>query len=295
MATSLALLPFLGAGQTHEWGIYQKTVAKGLNWMIRNQLPNGDLRAGLKTEAGMYSHGQGTIVLCEVLAMTGDQQFLKPAQTAINFIQTTQGSDGGWRYRLGQKGDTSMLGWQMMALQSAKLSGMNLQIDPNTLTEAGRFLDSAAVKRSTGYTAQAPLGTFYCYQRGRSPTEAMTAEAILCRMYLGAQRSDPRVRAAIAWLIDEHFPSKKNMNVYYWYYGSQVMHHYGGRNWRNWNLRVQTLLLESQTTKGPYTGSWSRKKFKWGSQGGRIYTTAMAICTLEVYYRHLPLFRKINL
>jgi hypothetical protein len=58
---------------------------------------------------------------------------------------------------------------------------------------------------------------------------------------------------------------------------------------------VQTLLLESQSTEGPHEGSWARKGFRWGGQGGRIYTTAMAICTLEVYYRHLPLFRKINL
>ena len=295
MGTALALLPFLGAGQTHEWGIYQKTVAKGLNWMIRNQQPDGDLRAGLRTEAGMYAHGQAAIVLCEILAMTGDQQFLTPAQHAIDFIATAQGPDGGWRYRPGQKGDTSVLGWQMMALQSAKLAGMNLQVAPETFTEAGRFLDSVTVRRANGFTARAPAGTFYCYQRGRGPTEAMTAEAILCRMYLGAQRNDPNVRSAVAWLMAKHFPSRKNKNVYYWYYGSQVMHHYGGRNWRKWNQQVQTLLLETQSTEGRHAGSWNRQPFRWGSQGGRIYTTAMAVCTLEVYYRHLPLFRTIKL
>ncbi len=295
MGTALALLPFLGAGQTHEWGIYQKTVAKGLNWMIRNQKPDGDLRAGLRTEAGMYSHGQATIVLCETLAMTGDQQFRTPAQRAIDFITAAQGTDGGWRYRPGQTGDTSMLGWQMMALQSAKLSGMNLQVDPDTLAGAGRFLDSVSVRRKSGFTSHQPAGTFYGYQRNRPPTEVMTAEALLCRMYLGATRDDARVAAAVKWMSAKQFPSRKKKNVYYWYYGSQVMHHYGGRHWRNWNQQVRTLLLESQQTDGQHAGSWNRQGFRWGSQGGRIYTTALATCTLEVYYRHLPLFRKINL
>ena len=295
MATGQALLPFLGAGQTHEFGIYQTNVARGLSWMIQNQLPNGDLRAGLRTEAGMYAHGQGAIVLCEVLAMTGDVQFRDPAQRAIEFIENAQAKDGGWRYRPGQKGDTSVLGWQMMALQSAAAAKMNLEINSQAFTNAGRFLDSVSVKSRTGFTARAPYGTFYSYQKGRQPTETMTAEAILCRMYLGWNRNDPRTAAAIDWLMKYNLPSKRKMNVYYWYYGSQVMHHYGGRQWERWNQRVQELLLESQESGGRNAGSWSHKQFRWGPQGGRIYTTAMSICTLEVYYRHLPLYQKIEL
>ncbi len=118
-ATSLALLPFLGAGQTHEQGRYKQTVARGLGWLIANQRPNGDLRKGIASDAGMYAHGQASIVLVEALAMSGDERFRQPAQRAIDFIEKAQHQQGGWRYQPGQPGDTSVLGWQLMALQAA--------------------------------------------------------------------------------------------------------------------------------------------------------------------------------
>ena len=65
----------------------------------------------------MYAHGQGAIVLCEAYAMTGDEMLREPAQRAIDFIVEAQHPAGGWRYRPGEPGDTSVLGWQVMALR----------------------------------------------------------------------------------------------------------------------------------------------------------------------------------
>ena len=128
MGTALALLPFFGAGQTHEFGVYKKTVAGGLKWLMENQKENGDLRGNTSSQAGMYAHGQATIVLCEALALTGDRQFFDPVQRAINYIELAQHRSGGWRYRPGQAGDTSVFGWMMMALQSARAAGMDVSI-----------------------------------------------------------------------------------------------------------------------------------------------------------------------
>lgn len=33
---------------------------------------------------------------------------------------------------------------------------------------------------------------------------------------------------------------------------------------------------------------------RWGHAGGRHYVTAMGLLMLEVYYRHLPLFRELD-
>ena len=311
-ATSLALLPFLGAGQTHEYGKYKDTVAKGLKWLIDHQRSNGDLRYGMQNEAGMYGHGQASIVLIEALAMTGDEAFRKPAQQAINFIEKAQHREGGWRYKPGQEGDTSVLGWQLMALQSARGANAGLQMDDATLELADQFLDivgrsypepSDRLKRKSPARAarmqifaDAPSRTLYRYQKADAePKAVMTAEAILCRMYLGWKRDDARMTYAVNWLLKHALPNPDKMNLYYYYYATQVMHHYGGRQWEIWNNHTRDLLVVTQVQGGRYPGSWKPEHFRWGREGGRIYTTAMAVCTLEVYYRHLPLFKQLEL
>ena len=294
--TSLALLPFLGAGQTHESGIYRENVAKGLSWLISNQKSNGDLRAGSRANWGMYAHGQATIVLSEAFALTGDQSLAEPTQLAIDFIEQAQHKGGGWRYQPGQEGDTSVLGWQIMALQSAKAPNIGIEVDEDVLDLADYYLDQVAAPKTWLRKKDLALsvGSLYSYQtRKHNPTPTMTAEAILCRMYLGWKRDDPRVMGAVSWLIKNHMPSKDKANLYYWYYGTQVMHHFGGNPWRKWNQKMRTLLVDSQIKKGKYAGSWNPSDYKW-QQGERIYVTSFAVCTLEVYYRHLPLFNPIE-
>lgn len=300
--TSLALLPFLGAGQTHEFGAYKSTVARGLHWLVERQKTNGDLRDSQSQEFGMYAHGQAAIVLIEAYAMTGDQKLRDGAQRAIRFIEDAQHERGGWRYQPGQAGDTSVFGWQLMALQSARASGSGLQVDEATLKLADQFLDSVSRRTSPSEVAELKErfrqpGVLYRYQADRQPTPAMTAEAILCRMYLGWQRDDPRLASAIEWLTRYHLPeSDEEFNVYYWYYGAQALHHYGGTRWTDWNRSVRDLLVLTQETDGEHPGSWNPELDVWGQRsGGRIYVTSLAVCTLEVYYRHLPLFKQLDL
>lgn len=292
-ATSLALLPFLGAGQTHEQGIYKQTVARGLAWLLTNQKSNGDLRANFERPSGMYAHGQATIVLCEAFALTGDERLREPAQRGINFIQQSQHRDGGWRYQPGQAGDTSVLGWQVMALQSARASSGQIVVDEQVMTMADYFLDLAGGRSNV---RNAPEGALYRYlPREGQPTASMTAEAILCRMYLGWRRDDPRMDFAVRWLLENHLPPGGEPDIYYWYYATQVMHHFGGEAWRTWNGALRDRLVDMQETKGAHPGSWNPKQFRWGAEGERIFVTSLAICTLEVYYRHLPIFRPLAL
>ena len=244
MGTSLALLPMLGAGQTHEYGVYKKNVAAGLAWLIENQESNGDLRADIPARPACMRKVRPPLCLCEALALTGDQQLRDPAQRAIKFIELAQHRRGGWRYRPGEVGDTSVFGWQMMALQSARANQINLEVDPATLQLADYFLDQVAApaRFDNRKSTRLPDGSAYCYQPGRPATPAMTAEAILCRMYLGWKKQDPRLSSAIKWLIADHLPSDEDKNLYYWYYGTQVMHHYGGEPWKIWNKQNARIV-----------------------------------------------------
>ncbi|MEZ6094807.1 MAG: prenyltransferase/squalene oxidase repeat-containing protein [Pirellulaceae bacterium] len=290
--TSLALLPFLGAGQTHEYGIYKDTVSKGLAWLIANQKSDGDLRINFTSQAGMYAHGQAAICLCEAYALTGDERFREPAAKAIAFIESAQHREGGWRYTPGQAGDTSVFGWQLMALQSARYTTLGKGISDSTFRLANYYLDAAS--RRTGRNV--PDGALYRYQPNEGTARhTMTAEALLCRMYMDWKRDDPRMMYGVRWLLNNHLPDRDNLDLYYWYYGTQVMHHYGGTEWETWNRAVRDLLVSLQETRGKNAGSWEPDLFERGNNGERIYTTAFAVCTLEVYYRHLPLFRTIDL
>jgi len=278
-ATSLALLPLLGAGHTHKQGKYKKAVQGGLAFLghnLRLTGDGGDLQAG----GMMYSHGLATIALCEAFAMTKDRQLGAPAQAALNFIATAQDPQGGgWRYSPGMPGDTSVFGWQLMALKSGHLG--YLRVPPRTIAGATHFLNS--VERDGG----AQYGYTVGQDRGEAD-HATTAIGLLSRMLLGWKRDDAALARGVA-LLDRWGPS--DTDLYYDYYASQVLRHYEGDAWQRWNAKLRDRLIETQARRGHETGSWYMAD-PTNDVGGRLYCTALCTMILEVYYRHLPLYQK---
>lgn len=82
-------------------------------------------------------------------------------------------------------------------------------------------------------------------------------------------------------------PTPQQINLYYWYYGTLAMYHAGGTEWEQWNREMKHTLLSTQVQTGADAGSWAPDCL-WGPYGGRVYSTAMATMSLEVYYRYLP-------
>lgn len=283
--TALALLPFLGAGQTHTHGEYQEVVLRALNTLLSYQSDDGDLRRDC--DGRMYAQGIATIALCEAYALTRDKQLREPAQRALNFIVAAQHSEGGWRYEPGEPGDVSVVGWQLMALTSGRMAG--LHVPDYVFERAAKFLDTTARKDKSQF------GT-YNYMPHVSTTIAMTAEALLCRQYLGCPRDDRELMAGVELMLRRFPPDERRPNVYYWYYATQVLHHYGGVAWKQWNERMRQILVSTQEIKGHAAGSWTPQgvgiEGGFANNGGRIYMTALCLCTLEVYYRHLPLYHE---
>ena len=105
------------------------------------------------------------------------------------------------------------------------------------------------------------------------------------------------------WLSN-HGPDKQNM--YFNYYATQVLHHFEGDAWQKWNeggngnpgMRDWLILLQDKGTDPKLAhqrGSWSQNNDAHGHQGGRLMVTSLSVLTLEVYYRHLPVFRQLEL
>ncbi len=277
-ATGMALLPFLGAGHTHKEGKYKYHVQRGLYYLATNMKPNGAMN---ESGGSMYSHGIASIAMTEAYAMTQDKTLFAPAQAAVNFIVSAQDRvGGGWRYSPGQAGDTSVVGWQLMALKSGAMG--YLAVPPQSVQGATHFLDSV----------QANSGANYGYT-GPGSGAATTAVGLLCRMYLGWKKDHPGMEAGVQGLAKRGPQIGRSCNMYYNYYATQVMHHYEGELWRTWNEKMRDFLVGAQDTTGHQKGSWHYAGGDHGTErGGRLYCTCMSTMTLEVYYRHLPIYRK---
>ncbi len=291
-ATAFALLPFLAAGQTHKPPAasadkqapqkdYHRGIDAGLKFLIGKQGRDGYYGGD------MYSHCLAAIALCEAYGMTGDPVLRASAQKAVNYIVDAQDPDGGgWRYAPRTPGDTSVTGWALMALQSGQMAG--LSVPAATLRKVDRFLDSV----------ETPGKGTYRYQPGTDETPAMTAVGLLCREYRNVNPRNPGLLAGVDYL--KGFPPGKSGNIYYEYYATQVMHHMGGESWKFWNegpggkggIRDTLIATQDQgTTKRGNAGSWAPVG-PFSTEGGRVMQTSLSLLTLEVYYRHLPLYRR---
>ncbi|MFG0283578.1 MAG: hypothetical protein ACF8R7_04085, partial [Phycisphaerales bacterium JB039] len=271
--TGLALLCFLGADHTHaQAGPYQDNVRRAIDWLLEAQEPDGDLRTG----STMYNHGIAAIALCEAYGMTQDPRLRDPAQQALRFIEGAQGRRGGWRYDPQQAGDTSVLGWQVMALVSGKRAG--LEVSDEALGSASAWLDSASRRSSPG---------LYAYQARMAPTVSMTAEGMFTRQLLGEDAGSDRMIESAAFISRQPPRWESDQTTYAWYYATMALYQHGGETWERWNAQLAPELLERQRQDGHAAGSWDPRD-RWSRIGGRIYQTAICALTLEVYYRYLP-------
>ncbi len=300
-ATALALLPLLGHGNTHLSGKYKDAVSNGLAYLMKEGQRAGK---GLKYwEAGgrMYSHALVAITFCEAYAMTKDEALAPYAQATIWYSESVQDlTGGGWRYMPNERGDTSVVGWQMMALKSATATGLDVRSKTKKLVK--RYLDAVG---------NPELGVFGYLEKPSRPMtrdRACTAIGLLCRMYLGAEKDANEIRNGIDYLVKlgpdiaptppptigaepAAVPSRQQRvtSMYYNYYATQVMKQYGGEKWKSWNAKMREFLIDQQVKSGPDTGSWMFGEHH-AEKGGRLYVTSLACMTLEVYYRFLPLY-----
>ena len=289
-ATGLALLPLLGAGHIPPAkSRYQGNIRMGLEWLVGHQQPDGDMYVGGAFNAHLYSQAIAAMALCEAYGLSQDPKLRAPAQRAVEYIaQAQNATNGGWRYTPGMPGDTSVFGWQMFALRSARMAG--LRMPRGVIAGARNYIDSAAAD---------PKKVTYSYRPGESATPVMTAEALLARQYLGWPRTTPALIKG-ASMVAEHLTESRDRNIYYWYYATQLLHNMQNKDWERWNVRVREGLIGMQVkSKGCDRGSWDPnipQPDRWGATtgregAGRLFVTSLSILTLEVYYRYLPLYQ----
>ncbi|MGA2034840.1 MAG: hypothetical protein ABSG68_21530, partial [Thermoguttaceae bacterium] len=302
--TGLALLAFQAGGHYYCNGAkYCQAVRRGLDWMVAHQRGDGGL-IGSKQPSGfarnhknyMYEHGIAAFALADAcaaaaaLGQPADDRYAPALAKAVAFIERNQHNDGGWRYteEPGEPGDTSVSGWQVLALSSAREAAVD--VDPRCLAKIDRFFRSC----QTG--ANGRTG----YQGRTLQTDATTGIGMAARQFLFLDRDAPLVRDAAPYLAALAEKSWKkptlaadDCDYYLWYNCTLAMFQAGGDAWNRWNAVVRDAVVGLQRHDGCPRGSWDPGD-AWGQRGGRIYSTALAILTLEVYYRYTLLGTSVS-
>lgn len=284
--TALALLSFLSEGNTSRSGPYRTTVGQGIKYLLAHQQPDGligPVKEGNQIINYMYNHAVATLVLLEDYYMTGRKDLLKPINLAVCFTLQAQNDSGGWGYQVRDAvNDASVTCWQIPALRLAR--ALRIKNVSASLKKASAWLASITnEKGKVGYQGMDHFPNGYY---------ALTAAGMFAQLLIGWETDEVLIQnqeKVLLQKLPQIYPTGYELDndFYYWYFGTLAMFQKGGQGWQKWNQAIKKTLVQNQVPSGPETGSWEPRD-RWSVYGGRIYTTAMANLTLQVYYRYSP-------
>ena len=298
--TGLALLAFLGSGNTHlDPGEFQEVVTTGLQFLLDSQS-----REGHFGNCCAYGHGIATYALAEAYAMTRDKELRVPLLRATRRILRAQKESrdprfhGGWSYYYPDEDRqydrwprTSITAWQVMALKSAKIGGIPV---PDAAFESAKSYITSAYSEDIG-----ALLYNHSPQWRRSSYETLVASTpagLFAWQLMGADQKAEAYGAALQYIEkrpparrwrnygNNRFATEGLGNLYYMYYSTLATFVHGGDEWSSWNEKLKALLLPAQQRNG----SWRPISHyaDYANDRDAAYTTAMCVLMLEVYYRY---------
>jgi hypothetical protein len=280
--TSLCVMAFLSSGNVPGEGKHGDVVKKGIEWVLKQQLPNGVITTDAHHE--MYHHGICTIMLSEAAGMTdgklGEEVRQKLEKAVLVILRGQRGTGiekGGWRYQVNSTdSDISVTGWQLMALRAAKNLGCD--VPPEAIERAVEYVKRCRDDVTGGFRYMVKGGV----------TVPCTGTSILGLELCGKEEHrSPEVLKAGSYLL-KNLPRWGEGHFFYSiYYCTQATFQLGGNYWDSYRPRMQEVLLKNQAGNGSWTGAG-------GEDGGLgpTYGTAMAVLALTVEYRFLPIYQR---
>jgi hypothetical protein len=237
-------------------------------------------------------------------------------------LLTLQTKDSGFArnpkgFGLEAEPDVATTAWSVLALKTARMSGIEVELKP---VAAGVlvFLDSVTTSvrgndgkytvftemrerggdspdgRSTGFTSLNSLDAMNCFCRCMLASENFNLE--LCQaLALKA------VTQGASW-------DESSVDFVHWFFATSAAYQClslrpsskdgkePDKGWSEWEKALGKVLLNNQRGyKADELKTWPAMLDEFGSwdavdaysrQGGRVYTTAMAILCLEIYFRY---------
>jgi len=285
--TGLSLMAYLAGGHTPDVGKYGLVVRRAMDRLVEFVPEDGYF--GKVDGSKMYGQGIATLALLEAMGVEPDparrKRLRAAAERCVAVILKAQdvhklddNEAGGWRYEpQSSDSDLSLTAWCTLALRAAQNVGMN--VPRQRTVRAALYIKRCFNDRDGGFG----------YQPRQPASAALTGVGVLA-LYLLEAGGDPptqaQLRTATQFLID-HPPDEKMRFPYYtMYYTTQAAYQVGHEAWGPiWQAnRDQLLSIQTQEGSWPQSGS--------GEEPGKIYATSMAVLTLSVPYRLLPVYQK---
>lgn len=301
--TGLAVLAYLGVGETSASLEFGDTVANGLAWLSRLMITKrGRIQGHIE-----YTQPIVVMALAEAAAMERNQDLLDLTVLGTQTIVAGQNPVGGFFYGYHNKLDQGKLrmdlsigGWNYQAMATALFAGAG---SPEVTKAMTRGAECIITKFAT---TRAGFG----YNPGSNwPSASMTASGTYSLIMLG-RTDDDQLVAALELLgtnfIQCNWNEPDSRQLYRWYYQTLAMFH--GRDlrrsskyWKQWQRQVTKELTGNQQEDG----SWLSPRYEPYDLNAvsvvdfpdkifncRIYATAMASLVLETWFRFSPLVEK---
>jgi len=285
--TALALLAMLAEADP----LYDAPIQRGVDWLTRHQGTDGFM--GTTSLDAVYDHAIATLVLVEGYDLLRLERWRAAAAAGLAHLDKRRSRGAAWRYGFADgDSDMSVTSWCIEALAAGVAAGF--EVDATAVGEALGWVDGATDRFDcrTGYTRPREGSARRVGDIDRFPAylgEAMTAAAIHVRLLLGIEPAQPLVEGGAAAVngLPPHADDPKALDYYYWFHASQAMAQMPKPTAAKWAKALDAALPALQEHSGADAGSWAPAD-PWGQAGGRIYSTALAVLSLQARYRVAP-------
>lgn len=279
--TSMAGLALMAGGSTPSGGPDADAVARATDYILRNTRSSGLITSPLESARSMYGHGFAVLYLAQAYGMDTNplrqKRIAETLQRGVALIVNAQSKEGGWYYTPESPHDEgSVTVTQIQALRACRNAGIH--VPRRTIVRACEYIRKCA--NDDG-------GISYSLRsRGRS-LPAITAAAV-ATMYNSGEYENPVAIGALdfsrkRWQAQPDIAKAFQGHTYYsLLYLGQAMWFSGGDDWNTFFPKTRDWLIARRNDDG----SWQ------GDSAGPVYGTSIALLTLQLPHRRLPILQR---
>ena len=261
---------------------------RGLDWLAKGQREDGSWT--LPGAGDPRVSAEAVPTTAEAYGLTKDDRLRPVLQSALKYLlRSQQDRAGGWRETPDGADELATSVWDVMALRTAQYA--HVAVPRKALKRAEMFTEDCGAGPADNRQS------LYANTPGDQPNAMATATGLFVRQLLGWQKSEPALATGCRFLMN-HLPLE-NADALgdneTWFFATQVLRNMEGDDFDLWNHLIQTHLVRTQERKSPVRGSWRPLEEAAAPRQSRMYATVLSLLTLQVPYRHLPLYRPVRL